>query len=359
MKSVMHYPSKFLELRSRFGMRGAMSWTIGRFSWQYRTTAFYAYPRHAQIEITTRCNLSCTMCSRPLYLRGKAGNEGKEWKVRDVSFEEFRACLDHLPYLESVLVQGIGEPLLNPDFFQIIDLCGKRELETIRTNINGLLLTEDNIKRMLDSPLQYLGVSLDAATPGTYEKIRGVQAFDRVVNGLRNFVELRDKAGQSHPKLELLYVMMTLNIMEVEDFLRMMADIGGTSVIQLIPVTIPDPEVDYLFLESKDLERLDKIQEFGEKLGLNIDIHPYQRVESEAPMDGTNCSVPWLCVYITADGLLTPCRFIPLASVVNFGNIFEKHYSEIRNTKKYRDFRHRLADCPDDTPGPCLNCPKL
>ncbi len=358
MKPVTYYPSRFLKWRAKYGMKGALSWTIGRFSWQHRTTSFYAYPRHAQVEITTRCNLSCTMCSRPLYLRGKAGNEGKEWIVRDMTFEEFRACLDHLPYLESVLVQGIGEPLLNPDFFRIIDLCGKRKLDTIRTNTNGLLLTEDNIKRILDSPMQYLGVSLDAATPETFEKIRGVQAFDRIINGLRRFVELRDKAGQSHPQLELLYVMMTLNIAEVKDFLRLMADIGGTSVIQLIPVTIPDPEVEHLFLEPEDLDRVEEFREFGESLGLNIDVHPAQRDEVE-PTNGTNCAVPWLCVYITAEGLLTPCRFIPLASVINFGNIFEKHYSEIRNTKKYREFRHRLANCPDDVPTPCLNCPKL
>jgi MoaA/NifB/PqqE/SkfB family radical SAM enzyme len=137
-----------------------------------------------------------------------------------------------------------------------------------------------------------------------------------------------------------------------------MVDIGGTYLIQLIPVTIPDPAVDDLFPGYEAFEKLEEIREYGKNLGLNLVVHPPKRDESKS-IEATNCSVPWQCVYVTVDGFLTPCRFIPLASVVNFGNIFEKHYSDIRNVKEYRKFRHRLANCPDDVPTPCKNCPML
>ena len=187
------------------------------------------------------------MCGRSLYLKGQAGAYSFKNRMGDMSFEKFVVCLDHLPYLHRVLLQGIGEPFLHKDFFRMVKYCDDRKIEAIRTITNGTLMSKDNIRRILDSPLTELGFSLDCTTAETYNKIRGFPQLDHIIMSLRNFVEMRDKAGQSLPILQMLYVMMNGNMEEIPDYLRLMAEIGGVAEISLIPVTIPDPVVNYLY----------------------------------------------------------------------------------------------------------------
>jgi MoaA/NifB/PqqE/SkfB family radical SAM enzyme len=137
-----------------------------------------------------------------------------------------------------------------------------------------------------------------------------------------------------------------------------MADIGGTDEVILIPVTIPYPVVDYIYPGDEAFQDMDDMRELGRELNLNLTIaHPPK--EGQHKITHTTCKDPWFTVYITVEGCVTPCRFIPLPSKLNFGNIFEKHYSKLRNGKKYRQFRHRLKHCPEDPPVFCRNCPML
>src|SRR3989338_9084009 len=68
------------------------------------------FPTAMQIELTTACNLRCTMCEHS-HLTQKPASMG---------FPEFKALLDSAPFIELVNFTGIGEILLNPDWEKIM-----------------------------------------------------------------------------------------------------------------------------------------------------------------------------------------------------------------------------------------------
>lgn len=59
----------------------------------------------------------------------------------------------------------------------------------VSTYTNGSLFTEERQRRFIDlCPNAAVYFSIDAATPETYQRIRRLDFFDRVVENIRNFV---------------------------------------------------------------------------------------------------------------------------------------------------------------------------
>ena len=67
-------------------------------------------PYSLDVEPTTRCNLRCPMCLHTYWDR----------EPGDMSPETFRRLLDGAPQLVKLKLQGMGEPLLSPHFFDLI-----------------------------------------------------------------------------------------------------------------------------------------------------------------------------------------------------------------------------------------------
>src|SRR5205085_2962634 len=131
-----------------------------------------ALPRAIQVEVTGACNLRCAMCLvsyRPAL--------GKTSGAMDL--ESFRRLVDELPELEQVTMQGLGEPLLAPDFFPMLEHLASRGIR-MGFNTNGTLLTRERAARLVALGVDWLHVSLDGATPPTYEAIRGRSRFETV-----------------------------------------------------------------------------------------------------------------------------------------------------------------------------------
>ena len=67
-----------------------------------------------QIELTTRCPLRCRMCIR----RGEDA-----WRSRDMTVAEFAAVARGLGEVESVVLQGWGEPLLHGGLVDVVRIA--------------------------------------------------------------------------------------------------------------------------------------------------------------------------------------------------------------------------------------------
>ena len=112
-------------------------------------------PRELQVEVTGACNLRCHMCLvryRPPLNRLTAS----------MSFTTFRKLVDGLPDLETVTLQGLGQPLLAPDLFAMIAYATTRGIR-VGFNTNGTVLTRDKAECLVESGLTWLHVSVDGA----------------------------------------------------------------------------------------------------------------------------------------------------------------------------------------------------
>jgi MoaA/NifB/PqqE/SkfB family radical SAM enzyme len=183
-------------------------------------TVLASTPYKLTLETTSRCNLQCVMCvhaidgvSRPKHLD-----------------ESISARL--APYIAragDIQLHGIGEPLNSPAFWRCLgDLPAVDECAS-SINTNFTVLNDAQLERLLNSQIHFINVSLDAATPLTYARIRGFD-FEKVLNNIRRFVKARTAMGKTHPLLLMNMTLMRSNIEELSDFIRLAKELGANQV---------------------------------------------------------------------------------------------------------------------------------
>src|SRR5512146_325888 len=95
-------------------------------------------PSFVQIEPVGQCNLRCTMC--PIQFRQDGPPYGPP---AFMSFENFTRLVDEFVGLKQLHLQGLGEPMMHPRFFDMVSYAAGKGIQ-VTTNSN---LTLINAKR--------------------------------------------------------------------------------------------------------------------------------------------------------------------------------------------------------------------
>ena len=128
-------------------------------------------PLHFQLEPATGCNLACQTCQVP-----------RSEERCNVTLEQFKRIFDEIQPIK-VALSGAGEPFLNPDLIDIIRYakeCGA----SVLTTTNFTLATR-KLEAIVESGLDLIKISLDAASPETYHHIRGRDFYNRIIEDTR------------------------------------------------------------------------------------------------------------------------------------------------------------------------------
>jgi hypothetical protein len=88
---------------------------------------------------------------------------------------------------------------------------------------NGQILTDRNIQRLIGRPVD-LYVSLDAATPLTYARLRN-DTFEKILANIRRLIAAKGGRG-SYPHVHLVFMPMRCNLHELDAFVRLCADLA-------------------------------------------------------------------------------------------------------------------------------------
>ena len=122
-------------------------------------------PVEAQIEITNKCNFTCPMCPREIM----------DVPLTNMDFGLFKEVVKKLsapplPPLQKggqrgvkdFILTGWGEPLLHPNFFEMVDFVSSINPDAkIRFTTNGSLLNKDVRKKILSSNIEQVSLSID------------------------------------------------------------------------------------------------------------------------------------------------------------------------------------------------------
>ncbi len=133
------------------------------------------------IETTGRCNLRCPVCVT-------------RYRDFDMPMDMFRAIVDVNEEILSgnwVWLDFNGEPLMDPLFFERVAYLRARNIR-VHISTNGLLLTEENCRRLVDADIRYLVVSVPSLDPEAYAQMRGVDALEQVLRNVRRLKRLMD-----------------------------------------------------------------------------------------------------------------------------------------------------------------------
>lgn len=316
-------------------------------------------PRIAQIEPIGRCNLACRMCTV---------NERVD-AVGEMSLERFRSLLDQMPSLETLHLQGLGEPLLHPAFFDMVELAALRGIR-VSANTNLTLLTPARARRCVTSGLASLSVSIDGASREVYQAIRRKASFDKVLRNLGRLMQARAEA-RSSLGVRGVMVLMRSNLDELPALVRLLHAHGVRELlVQRLASDLEQPKLAPGYIPIRDYVRdaqlrtseldhardvLDRAAEIATALGLQLHL---PRLTPKAPATGATpgCDWPSERIYLTAAGELLPCCMVATADRASFGNVF--HEVDGLRKRWYGDeanaFRAALAS--DSPPDVCRGC---
>lgn len=178
-------------------------------SYLRRETRLGHFPPSLEIEVTNRCNEDCVMCPRHLLAR-PFGN--LEMALLDKILDEVAG------HVELINLFHFGEPLLHPRLGELIRRCKDRGVRVLVTT-NGTLLTERRAAELIDSGLDMLVVSLDAASKQVYSSIRRLGNFEKVLSNVETFLLLKNRAG-GLPHTQVQMVSLKLNREETRKFVE-------------------------------------------------------------------------------------------------------------------------------------------
>jgi len=312
------------------------------------------------LEVTNRCNLLCETCPRTF--------EALE-QPKDMSLDLFTSIIDQVPGVQRVVLHGVGEPMLVKELPQMIRLLKQRGIYVL-FNTNGTLLTPRKRRELIDTGLDELRVSLDAAEAESFLKVRGKDMFNKIVSNVSGFTALQREIGAKTPVVSLWLTGLKETVGQLPDFVRLAARIGVKQVhlqrLVFDEVGRGLAQADQSLFEASQAEELKAIeaaQAIAGELGVTIDAsgatEPGLSLKREADAAPWSvCRRPWSLMYFTAHGRALPCCIAPFSArgyeTYTLGDATQQTLREIWNGAAYQEFRHELMS--GAPPKPCQNC---
>jgi radical SAM protein with 4Fe4S-binding SPASM domain len=228
------------------------------------------YPPQLDIGLHARCNYRCRFCSHSYY---------REYphRMSQATFERIIAEAEAHD-LVSIKMSHDCEPLFLPGFPDYVRYAKAHGILNVYIATNGSLLDEDMALDLIEAGVTKIMVSLDAASPQTYNQMRNSDRYVDVVRNVTRLIEIRNGLGKREPLVRVNFLKTKVNIGEVAEFRRLWS--GAADFIGFQDqVGIPGVANDWATGSTS----------FREK------------------MAAFRCSFPFKQIVIAADGTLKPC----------------------------------------------------
>ena len=261
------------------------------------------------LHVTNRCNLKCKHC---VYTSG-------EWEMPDMTLDTVKNLIPSFKKLgvKEVHITG-GEPLVNREFFDIAKCLHENGFGT-RVQTNGILITPEIAKKLKESGIEYVLISIDGLEKAHNSFRNNDKSFAYAVNAVKICLE----AG--------LYtrVNTVINRSNVQDLPELIKFINTLkpdqhSFFYLTPVG-RGKNIKDLMLSLEEWKNIEKIVEKAERENNCIEKIRLQNVikdkENDKKCRDDNC-------LILANGDVYHCVFF-IYSPYKLGNIYNEDLYEL------------------------------
>ncbi len=332
-----------------------------------------------QVEVTSQCNAACIYCPQPLISH-----------KQHMPFTLFKHLLPYIGYTDLVYLQGWGEPLLNPDLFSMILAC-KAKGKRVGFTTNGMLLSDETIRRIIGLGTDIISVSLAGTTPATHNRIRKGTDLIKIMNNLELMQKIKKEKNAQHPAIHFAYLMLASNLDELQEVTGLAKRLGVKQIVC--------SNLSLILNETLRPEALfNREEEQSHFTGILDAVAAEAKIENLAfafsspilQKQTAYCSenIGRACV-VSVTGEAGPCvftsptlsqgggqaRHTPLAHMfqnsmepchpLSFGNIARESLTRIWNKKEYQEFRNfhdsgitQNGPVPQLLPPACTSCHK-
>ena len=263
----------------------------------------------AHIDVTNRCNLSCLHCV----------NDSGECYPDELTTDEIFSLIDTLSRMGvHIMTFSGGEPLMHPDFFEIVKYARKAPM-TVYVFTNGTLITEDITKTLKKAGVSRFYVSVDSITEHIHDTFRGQKG------ALRKTLASIQLMKEAHIQVKPCVSVNQMNKNDITPVLQYFKEQRITD-FQLTPVRFSGRGVHNISLTPEEyyiilVEQFTYLkEEFPEGM-----VTLYRREKEK-------CGIASDSIAIKADGTILPCP--GCISDMGVGNIRQVTLEELWDTDR-------------------------
>jgi MoaA/NifB/PqqE/SkfB family radical SAM enzyme len=245
---------------------------------------------------------------------------------------------------------GFGELLLMPDIKQFLDYVNERIplINKIYTT-NGTPLLNNEVLTLLTKSKTVVEISLHSSNKQLHKLLTRINTFDQIVAGIRQLVSMRKH--KECPAVVLIFLVNTLNIENLPDFVKFAADLGIDEVIcnYMTIYHSAHLKLSCYFKQEITNASFEKAEELSHKLKIPLKLPPRFGLSSQTDKRHI-CSDPWKYFYVENETSVLPCCY----AGSHFGYLEKVNFQTIWNGADYKNLRNSLLQGP--THGWCKYC---
>jgi MoaA/NifB/PqqE/SkfB family radical SAM enzyme len=324
-----------------------------KFNFSPRREVLNYEPVTISIVATSSCTLSCDMCPThsPKVPRDYIHAQRN---TRDMSFEMFKEIIDRFKSAMNVQIIGSGEPMLNKDFFRMVDYAASRGMK-VKTFSNGTTI-EENIGRILGSRLDGITISINGHDAQEFSRMTKMEAalYGKIYNATKRLVEERNNIS-SAVKVKLSFIIDSYNYKFIRDMVETGLKLGVDQAFFCNFLACP---IDGLTAEERVLTENPKIRReikammarYPESVRRKFTLPPL----IDRGMRRNNCDSHFSQIRFDGNGNVSSCSMM-LLNMEGNGNYRD---ADIWNNVFFRRMRAVfLANDAALLPEPCNSCP--
>lgn len=272
------------------------------------------YPPYLQIEPTSICNYRCVFC----YQTDNIFTQRKNGFMGHMSFETFRQIVDQAEgNIEFISLASRGEPLLCPEIEEMLAYTRGKFLN-LKMNTNASMLDERKAHAILQSGIQTLVFSADAAQEPLYSQLRVNGKLERVLKNIQQFQKIRETQYKNS---------------------KIITRVSGVK-----------------FDERQNLDDME--QYWGELVDqvAFVNYNPWENVYDSPPTEVQKpCSDLWRRMFVWWDGKVNPCD-VDYRSTLAVGSIGDNDLSSLWRSPAYERLRVAHLEQRRSQVTPCDRC---
>ena len=306
-------------------------------------------PMYVQFAISKGCNLKCQMCSAV-----ESRKHEKELGLPEI--EKLASILDKMG-VTMIILTG-GEPFLRKDIVEVIKAFSKHRIG-VRLQTNGLLISGDKLKAVIEAGISEVTISLDSLEPEKQDFINQKSgSWHEIIRTIALFSQLFPIKGNM---TGINTVVSKLNLHEIPSMVDFITQVGF--YVSLIPVHLGD--IDSNFIVRKENKQFAFTEEDHDDIDMiyskiiemkrqGYHVHNSYRFLRESPdflkykKIHWECDSPDLYFSISPSGKFLPCVDINTDIDMLAPGFLDLYYS--------RDFRNVLKKKVKECPGCMYAC---
>ena len=296
------------------------------------------------INLTLRCNLTCTMCTTC-------------YDAPELSLDEIKGIIDQTAAWGVEVFNPLGgEPFMRADLEEILLYAvSKGFYVTITTN--GTLISQGRARMLARIPSDrlHLNISLDGNRDSN-DAIRGEGMYDKAIRGYQAIRAADAEAGNSKRKILVNSILHRQNVDHYIETLQEFERLGfdGVQVLNLFRTEEDTKTANELWFQPADFSTLERVcrellemkasRGFLQNTEREIQNIPSYYRDGLEPLEAP-CWAGWKEFYINADGQAIMCDgkldFLNGA----FGNVRDSSLSDLWNSETLRQRRSTVKTC--------------